>query len=185
MRSCLSHSQSRWRLLALLYGTRLTGFCRMQSNINIVMQNINPMKFSIADAIKMYLKKPLTSLQLTSLLCRRKNEEKKKNFKKNRTSWMKAQKKSGGNVMFCVLKATLTIERSDLVKSCDVVFHLTLMVENELCNDPFATRILYICQRTDNIGHHGVVRRLERHYTSHSVVHRQSDTYTPKHPPWC
>lgn len=59
--------QSRCRLLALLYGTRLTGFCRMHSNISSVVHSKNPIKFSIADAIKMNLNGPITSLQLKSL----------------------------------------------------------------------------------------------------------------------
>lgn len=46
----------------------------MQSSIRSVKHSRNPIKFSIADAIKMYLKKPITSLQLTSLQRKEKKE---------------------------------------------------------------------------------------------------------------
>lgn len=59
--------QSRCRLLAVEYGTRLTGLCRMHSNISNVEHSRNPIKFNIVDAIKMYLNGPITSLQLKSL----------------------------------------------------------------------------------------------------------------------
>lgn len=78
MQYLLGVFQSRCRLFALLYGTRLTRFCRMQSMIRSAEHSRNPIKFSIADAIKMYLKKPITSLQLTSLQW---NERKKKAIK--------------------------------------------------------------------------------------------------------
>lgn len=64
--------QSRWRLLALVYGTRLTGFCLMHNSISSVKHSTNPIKFSIADVIKMYLNGPITSLQLKSLRINRK-----------------------------------------------------------------------------------------------------------------
>lgn len=138
----------------------------------------NPIKLSIADAIKMYLKKPLTSLQLTSLKAKNKREN-----IKIETAPQRLLK----YIYMCVSK--YNIEWSDHMSRI-IIFIFTAKKYKkpnyaiDVAHCIFKIFYMHII-RTDSIGHHVVFHRLESHWTLfHFVAHHQNGMCTPMLLPW-